>query len=228
MGRHDTMRMMFAMLLSVCALIADLTSGAWHTNVVQAKSVPDTVRLFDIPQQPLAQALVAFDALSGLSVFFPSDLVAGRMSARVAGSFRSAQALELLLAGTGLIARRVAANAFVLAEIEPDEQLKQTTSKGRAYDALVQRRVQQALCTQPGLTPGSFRLALALHIDASGHVRRARLLDTTGQAARDVQVVQVLERLDMGTGPVDPGRPFVLLIRERPGASGNSCTDFLP
>lgn len=226
MDRRGATRAMFALTAACCVAIAGVTPSVGLVSAAQGTEAGDVPHAFDIPAQPLSQALSAFDARAGLSVFFPSDLVAGRMSSPVAGTYHSAAALDLLLAGTGLVARRVAASAFVLAAVKPDGQVRQNVLKGRAFDALVQRSVQQALCAQAGLAPGSFRLAMVLHIEASGRVSAARLLDTTGQPARDTRILRALEMLEMGRGPVDPGRPYVVLIRERPAASGDSCAGF--
>lgn len=62
----------------------------------------DTVRQYDIPQQPLGQALREFALLTGMDLLFSPELVAGRESSSVKGSYNTDEALAALLKGTGL------------------------------------------------------------------------------------------------------------------------------
>jgi iron complex outermembrane receptor protein len=57
---------------------------------------------FDIPSQPLAQALTAFGRQSGVQVAFDPTAAAGKTSAAVSGSMTPEQALRQLLGGSGL------------------------------------------------------------------------------------------------------------------------------
>jgi hypothetical protein len=57
---------------------------------------------FDIPSQPLAQALTAFGRQSGVQVAFDPTAAAGKTSAAVSGSMTPGQALRQLLGGSGL------------------------------------------------------------------------------------------------------------------------------
>ncbi|MGY4493600.1 TonB-dependent receptor plug domain-containing protein [Pseudomonas sp. TE3610] len=59
-------------------------------------------RGFDIPAQPLASALISFGQQSGLQVSIDSLLLADHTSRAVSGNFSNADALDRLLAGTGL------------------------------------------------------------------------------------------------------------------------------
>ncbi len=57
---------------------------------------------FDIPAQPLASAISAFMRASDWDVGFTSSAVAGKRSTAVSGSMQPTQALDALLAGTGI------------------------------------------------------------------------------------------------------------------------------
>ena len=60
------------------------------------------MQTFDIPAQPLAQALRQFAEQTGLQLAFESSLAEGRQSPRIQGRLSKKQVLEQLLAGTGL------------------------------------------------------------------------------------------------------------------------------
>ncbi|WP_203330548.1 TonB-dependent siderophore receptor [Rhodovastum atsumiense] len=57
---------------------------------------------FDIPAQPLQDALIGFSRQSGLQIVAADTLVRGRQSTAVLGRLTPSQALERLLMGTGL------------------------------------------------------------------------------------------------------------------------------
>ena len=67
-----------------------------------ARAAETEARTFDIPSQPLADALIAFGRQSGLQATADAGLVAGKQSAPVRGDMSWRQALGTLLAGTGL------------------------------------------------------------------------------------------------------------------------------
>jgi len=69
---------------------------------------------FDIPAGPLADALSAFEGVSGAKVATGASLTQNLTSPGVSGVFTVAQALHQLLSGTGLTARLTAANTFSL------------------------------------------------------------------------------------------------------------------
>lgn len=60
------------------------------------------VRTYNIPAQPLSEALIQFEQQSGLQVTTHSGLVKGKQASAVKGSLSAQQALSQLLAGTGL------------------------------------------------------------------------------------------------------------------------------
>jgi hypothetical protein len=185
---------------------------------------------FDLPAQPLGQALEQYDARTSLSVFFPSELAAGRISSPVRGTFSPEQALRLLLQGTGLTVQAAAEQAFVLVlapadagGIDAQTAEPAPLQSQRAYDGLLQSKVMQMLCTRPDFALGQYRLALSVRVDAAGHVGQVRLLDTTGNARRDAAIVESLRRVDVGQAPANPGKPFVLLVEPRSNADAPAC-----
>lgn len=178
---------------------------------------------FALDAQPLAQALAAFDARTGLSVFFPSELVQGRHSAAVHGTFPPDAALQHLLNGSGLRARAVAPGAYVLSPLPAAPQAM--PSQARPDDGLVQRSVLSALCAAGDLAPGTYRLALSLRFDAAGKASQVKLLDTTGNEGRDQAITHVLKDVSLPRAPADTSRPFVVLVRQRPAAALSACPE---
>ncbi|HBS56500.1 MAG TPA: TonB-dependent siderophore receptor [Stenotrophomonas sp.] len=81
-----------------------------------AADTAGTVHRFDLPAQPLGQALLAFGEQSGLQVSVDSTLLGSRSSAAVRGSYSDDQALAQLLAGSGLSWRRQGQGVVVEAQ----------------------------------------------------------------------------------------------------------------
>lgn len=69
-------------------------------------------RDFNIPAQPLNQALIEFATQAGVSVNADPELLAGRQSSDLAGRHTEETALDQLLNGTGLRSNRTGANTF--------------------------------------------------------------------------------------------------------------------
>lgn len=174
---------------------------------------------FDIPELPLKDALVRFDALTRMSVFYPSSLVEGRRSHAVSGAHLPHEALEALLDGTGVVAELTAENAFVLAPLDTASANDASPDRTRAvvpdYRGSLQSAVVRALCAAPSLSPGEYRLAMTVQVGANAKVARVRLLDTTGDTRRDAAIVRRLQDIDVGSAPADATRPFVMLLVPR-------------
>lgn len=69
---------------------------------------------FDIPAQPLGSALSAFARQSREQLLYAPDLVAGRQSAPLKGTYSSEEALDRLLAGSGLRFKATSSGAYSL------------------------------------------------------------------------------------------------------------------
>ena len=85
-----------AMLL--CGIVTSTTAQAQDAAALEPRS-------FDIPAQPLTEALIQFGRQAGLQASTDPSLVQGLRSAPVAGVMTWQQALGTLLAGTGLTYR---------------------------------------------------------------------------------------------------------------------------
>lgn len=70
---------------------------------------------FDLPAQDLGKSLRAVARRTGSNIVFDPAAVRGRQAPALAGSFSPAQAIERLLAGSGLSARRTGGGSWVVA-----------------------------------------------------------------------------------------------------------------
>ncbi len=93
------------------------------------------VQQFHIPAGPLDQALAAYGRQTHRQLLYTTDLVAGHRAPALEGPFDDDQALERLLAGTGIQVRR-AGRAFVLVQGPPLPQSRATPTRPQ------QRRAQ--------------------------------------------------------------------------------------
>jgi hypothetical protein len=83
----------------------------------QAQAAP--ARTFDIPAQPLAQALTTLGQQARLQFAVTASVVAGKTSTPVAGAMTTEQALRLMLSGTG-ISYRFTSPTLVTITAAPD------------------------------------------------------------------------------------------------------------
>lgn len=79
-----------------------------------AQPMAGNVMSLNIRPQDLGGALTAFADRAGLRLLFPSNLVAGKRSPGISGTFTADQALNRLLAGTGLSYRFTSANTVTI------------------------------------------------------------------------------------------------------------------
>jgi Secretin and TonB N terminus short domain len=179
-------------------------------------------RAFNIPSQPLEDALYAFDAATGIEVFVDGHAVAGRKSTAVKGVFTSEQALRALLNGTGLDAKRIGADTITVFR-DDRPPAPPGSALYHAYSAFVQTAIVHALCGRPEARPGGYRVALRLWLDPSGIVSHADLLSSTGDSQRDSRIHDILSRISVGVAPPTKlPQPIVMVILpRRPPASGD-------
>ena len=75
-------------------------AGVQGGNLLLAQA--DNQMQFDIPSQPLDTALEAFGRRSGIQVLYRTAVAENQTTFDVSGSYTPEQALQILLAGTGL------------------------------------------------------------------------------------------------------------------------------
>lgn len=230
---HRTLAMggLFALLVGAADLPATAADNVAPPSSLMPSAVAEHGRLaFEIPAQPLAEAIGQFGARTGLPVVFDAALVQGRRSSALHGSHEPLQALQTLLEGSGLVAqyaRPGRTDALVVLRAPraadpaeaPEEAPALPPSAGvthRRYDGLMQARVSETFCANPLLARGGHRIAVQFHVDPTGWIQGARLLDSTGDAARDAAVIAALEtvRLDWAP-PATMAQPVTMVIQPR-------------
>jgi hypothetical protein len=193
----------------------------------------------DIPAQPLASALQAFAQATGQSVFFDGQLAAGLESMPVRGELAPREALQRMLAGTRLTARYADDSTFTLVETEALPQQQQGAAPSPATtpaDAMsdgnarvVQQALERTLCRWPRAQPGSYRAVVQLWVGPAGHVRRTRLLSSTGLAQRDAALEAAMNTLVLSPPKEGtPDEPLTILLLPRTGHSTDVCAGVAP
>jgi hypothetical protein len=177
---------------------------------------------FNIPSQPLTDALYAYTSATGVEALASGELLANLRSAEIQGTFTADEALQVLLAGTGLVARFVDSGSFTLAPIQttpigaPAIEAPSDVPRYARYSTRVQDAVKRALCRQSETRPGYYRTAVQLWIAPSGAVARSILVGTTGDVDRDRALSDLFRTLSIGAlPPADLPQPATLLILPR-------------
>jgi iron complex outermembrane receptor protein len=109
-GRLGALALTTLLAGPAAAVLADAAAAQSGT---QQRAAAETYR-FDIAAQPLADALNAFSAVTGWEVGYAADTGRGVTTAAVEGSYTPADALQRLLAGTGLVWDKTGAQAVTL------------------------------------------------------------------------------------------------------------------
>jgi hypothetical protein len=201
---------------------------------------------FDLPAQPLAEALEAYDRITRLSVMAQTRLLSGRMSANVSGDYSSHDALQYLLAGTGLDAMYTEPDEAVIVPLsstaapEPsppalapltvaasDIDGAMDTGDFRSYAAMVQTRLTDALCASPLTRPGSYRLVAQLRIDAAGSVVASKVVGSTGNPSRDAAIARAMQDMTLDSAPPAAlPEPLTILLRPHGVGIDTDCSQF--
>lgn len=171
---------------------------------------------FDIPAQPLADALVAYGAATGLEVFYDGSLAIGRRSAAVKGVFTPIAALQTLLRGTGYVHKTtpyVDTVSVVRAPHEPAAAQIATLNRFEPYFAVIQSRITEVLCKQDYAKTGDEKIMISLWLDPSGVVSRAQVLGSAPDGERRRSIQSGLQGLHVGQAvPAGLPQPVALVI----------------
>jgi hypothetical protein len=182
--------------------------------------------VFNIPGEPLADALYAYSSMTGIEILVPEDTIARRRSAAIVGTFSPEEALRALLAGAGLAPRSTGINAFTLVPMTSVAASSPfVMPKYPDYSAALQAAVLGALCSFRETRPGDYRLAARLWVAPTGSVKRVAVLGTTGNTDRDATLSTLLEHVVVGQAPpadlTQPTTVVILPLRD----AGVECVD---
>ncbi|MGY3529987.1 MULTISPECIES: STN domain-containing protein [Bradyrhizobium] len=170
---------------------------------------------FEIAAQPLASALDAYSAATGLEVFYDGALVAGQRSRSIHGVLEPKAALRELLAGSGLAARSTGTRSFTLVS---SASIRVAGGIDQSYFATLQKEVSRALCGHAETRPRDVDQLLKLWIAASGLVERAQLFDISTSAPVSVEVAGALHGLSLTAPPADMPQPVTIaILAQAPG-----------
>ncbi|WP_447774083.1 STN domain-containing protein [Variovorax boronicumulans] len=193
-----------------------------------AGGVPTEQYQFNIPGQPLHDALQHYSAITARSLLYDSSTVETRVSAPVSGLYTAQEALLQLLAGSGMAARYTSQQAFLLVPAAPDSGEAEPGSEPvpaevqalrQRYFARMQTRVMDALCVDPRTVPGGYRLALRFRIDGANTVQQLEVHASEG-AGLASRVRSRLAGLDLGAmPPMQLKQPVTLLVLPVPGSA---------
>ncbi|CAB3635125.1 STN domain-containing protein [Achromobacter pestifer] len=203
------------------ALRACLALGLFTLTPARAEPPPKPVA-FAIAAQPLAQALVEYSLVSGLTVLVDSALTAGRQAPAVVGNYTPGDALRKLLAGSPLAIRYASSQSFTLVSTLDDAAAGGATSGKRLrdtpYAAVVQGALKRALCKATGTQPGSYRALVQLWFDKTWRVSRVGWVATTGSAGLDGNLEAALRGVVIGPLPAGMPQPLTVLLEPRSAA----------
>lgn len=162
---------------------------------------------FDIPAQPLAAALEAYNAATGKDVFYDGAAAVGQRSSALKGALAPDSALKALLEGTGLIVFPSSADAYTLIHA-PRLAASETAALRMALDrpyahyfAVIQATVQSTLCHARTSWRGPDQLLIRFHVGPSGAIERVDLTGSTGDPARDADLVATLQAVTFHEPP---------------------------
>ncbi|AYV48148.1 hypothetical protein CFHF_23740 [Caulobacter flavus] len=196
---------------------------------------------YDIPPQPLSTAVEAYAAASGLQVLYDRPPDRSARSTGVKGLLTRREALERLLAGSGMKGRFSADGDVLLAPIgtaaaAPVERpraeaplLELDTLQVEApllpahvsppatwplYGSVIQQTVQRALRADRRTALGDYSSVLRLWVTPAGRIAQVAPAVSSGDPARDTLLSEVLAGL-MLPSPPPQGMPQPITIRVR-------------
>ncbi|MGH8656422.1 MAG: TonB-dependent siderophore receptor [Gammaproteobacteria bacterium] len=82
---------------------------------------------FDIPAQPLGAALQTLADQAGVQMFYAEDSAAGKSTPALRGTYTTREAVDRLLAGTGLHATLTEDGTVTVAQAEPEKETEKET-----------------------------------------------------------------------------------------------------
>jgi hypothetical protein len=180
-------------------------------------SQPEAKVDFNIPAQPLAHALVAYGAATGLEVFYNAALAEWRHSSEVAGSLTPMVGLQTLLRGTGYVVRTTGPGAFTIEPMPREAALAASAADAarRSYEpyfATIQTQISNGLCRSAGTALERAEILLQLWLAPSGVIARAEVVGDDGNPADDQTLAVAMRGVAVGVPPVGMPQPVNMVI----------------
>ncbi|RMX07977.1 TonB-dependent siderophore receptor [Corticibacter populi] len=113
------MRLLIAGVIAMFTLAAAPARAQPSGDTATGQAAAVQALRFEIPAQPLEAALGAFGRQAGKQVLFNAADVAGRQSQAVSGTFAPREALQRLLAGSGVVISSEQAGGFAVRHVPP-------------------------------------------------------------------------------------------------------------
>ncbi|MDF0490363.1 STN domain-containing protein [Sphingomonas sp. H39-1-10] len=187
---------------------------------------------FDIPAQPLDAALARYFQLTGVQLLYDSAVTRGRRSSAVRGSYAPREALRLLLAGTGLVARYSGANAVFIRPASPADDsplvpLGRVVVRERApvalpaadrlaYYSRLEEQLQTLLRADPRTGRLSFSVTVELRVNAEGRIAGLAIRQGSGRRTTDAALVAVLDGASAPPPPPGLVQPLAITLAGKP------------
>jgi hypothetical protein len=195
--------------------------GAGQSNPPQSSGLID----FDIPAQPLANALVAYGAVTGLEVYYDGALAIEKRSVPLKGKFTPIAGLEMLVRDAGYVPHATGPDTFTLAAEPRATQLPVAISETliqqyEPYFGALQQRVVEALCGVD--TAHANEIIFSFSVDTVGVISHAEILGSSGDPTRDSAISAGLRGLNIGIRP-PAGLPQPVTMAVYPPPAGDSA-----
>ena len=167
---------------------------------------------FEIPAQPLQQALEAYSAVTGLDVFYTAVIAERRNSNAAIGAFTPRQAIQIMLAGSGYVARVTVPGALVIVAERsgPASGMRAPDARFDSYFSRMQTRIGELLCDLPD-AGDSKDVLLRIWLSPSGDVAHVHA-DVVGDAETSGSFANVIARARFAPPPPELPQPVTLVV----------------
>lgn len=107
---------------------------------------------FAMEAQPLGAALREVSRVTGIGIMFTPDVVAGREAPRLLGDWTAGQAIDKLIAGSGLVAEAKGGNVLIIHRVRETPAGSPMTSADKNEILVTGSRIRGATVASPALT----------------------------------------------------------------------------
>lgn len=183
-------------------------------------------QVYELPAAALHEALQRYSELTGRSVIYEADMAAQRRSAPVRGRMSADDALRGLLSGSGVRIGYATGQVYTLLPDPPAAAARSSAAidepARQQYYGRLQARVLRALCADPLLQTGTYRVALRFRIDGRPSIDRLRVA-AIGRPELEPRIIAALSGLPVLGPPPGLGQPITMLLSPEAGQAGDGC-----